>query len=237
MIQIPRASVMSIARARAGTRRSFQIFRGRLGQSARADPGRYDRSGRPRGARDIADARCDITRHVLQGLSRARTIRAKRAAAVLVAARQSSKRLWIRERRGDGSWRCIRARTRRARPRRWKIRRCHRRRRRRRVHRRRLRTRDTADASSVERADAMLLGLRPKSGVDGGRGLGEFHVIVSQTASRTVGEAVDLFRRACVIEHSIENAAGYDTVCRRRGGDEGAARQRSARSTSASCTS
>ena len=69
--------------------------------------------------------------------------------------------------------------------------------------------------------DAMLLGLRPKSGVDGGRGLGEFHVIVSQTASRTVGEVVDLFRRACVIEHSIENAAGYDTVCRRRGGDEG----------------
>ena len=69
--------------------------------------------------------------------------------------------------------------------------------------------------------DAMLLGLRPKSGVDGGRGLGEFHVIVSQTASRTVGEVVDLFRRACVIEHSIENAAGYNTVCRRRGGDEG----------------
>jgi len=67
----------------------------------------------------------------------------------------------------------------------------------------------------------MLLGLRPKSGVDGGRGLGEFHVIVSQTASRTMGEVVDLFRRACVIEHSIENAAGYDTVCRRRGGDEG----------------
>ena len=80
----------------------------------------------------------------------------------------------------------------------------------------------TADASRLSSAlDAMLLGLRPKSGVDGGRGLGEFHVIVSQTASRTVGEAVDLFRRACVIEHSIENAAGYDTVCRRRGGDEG----------------
>jgi len=62
--------------------------------------------------------------------------------------------------------------------------------------------------------DPMLLGLVSKSGVDGGRGLGEFHVIVSQT----VGETVDLFRRACAIEHSIETAAGYEDACR-RGGD------------------
>jgi len=67
-------------------------------------------------------------------------------------------------------------------------------------------------ASSLDRR---ILGLNAKSGVDGGTGADEFHVIVSRMDRKgdTPSDIANALRQVCVLKHNIEHAWGYEDAC------------------------